>query len=120
VIFVARIVINISHDGVVSYQSQSGSSVAAPSGGAITQAFHLLPEKRSQPIPARDIDVSFDAITRHELMERRVIALGTAAVNACCRHGIECRPVVHPSARGLSRHSKAANLARALTVSLGT
>jgi hypothetical protein len=40
----------------------------------ITQAFHLLPSTRSGSIAARDIDKSFDAVTRHELVGRRVIA----------------------------------------------
>jgi hypothetical protein len=68
----------------------------------VTQAFHLLPEKRSQSIPVRAIDASFDAVTRHELVGRRVITLGSAAVNACRRHGIKCTAVMHPSARGLT------------------
>jgi hypothetical protein len=42
----------------------------------MTQAFHLLPEGRSDPVPFRDVDLSFDAITKHEVQDRRVIALG--------------------------------------------
>jgi len=81
----------------------------------ITQAFHLLPAERSSSIPARDIDASFKAVTRHELLGRGVIALGGAATEACVRHGIGHSFVCHPSARGLSIKEKAKKLAKALT-----
>lgn len=82
----------------------------------MTQAFHLLPAKRSQTIRAKDVDISFDAITRHELVDRRVIALGVAAAGACKRHGVKVAEVCHPSARGagLTFDAKAAELAKAL------
>jgi hypothetical protein len=80
----------------------------------ITQAFHLLPARRSQTIAAQDIDFSFDAVTRHELLGRTVIALGAAAAGACRRHGIQYCPVRHPSARGLPYRERADELAKAI------
>jgi hypothetical protein len=68
---------------------------------SVTQAFHLLPPNdRCYTIPARDVDVSFEAVTRHEVLGRSVIALGTAAARAWDRHGIHHIPLPHPSARG--------------------
>lgn len=83
----------------------------------ITQAFHLLPNRRSGSISARDIDKSFEAITRHELVGRRVIALGTDAAAACLRHSVRHTAVRHPSARGpgLTHDAKARELARAIS-----
>ena len=80
----------------------------------LTQAFHLLPERRSASIASRDIDRSFDEVTRHELIGRPVIALGTAASSACRRHGVPHWRVPHPSARGLTHETKANELARAI------
>lgn len=84
----------------------------------ITQAFHLLPLRRSQAIPAAAIDVSFDEVTKHELADRRVISLGVAATAACRRHGVECLPVYHPSARRISYNEKATRLARAIAAAM--
>ena len=81
----------------------------------MTQAFHLLPTTRSAAVPARDVDAGFVAVTRYELEGRQVIALGTAAAQACKRGGVTpARTVMHPSARGLSIEAKAAVLARAI------
>ncbi len=81
----------------------------------MTQAFHLLPATRSAAVPARDVDASFAAVTRYELEGRQVIALGTAAAQACRRGGVTpARTVMHPSARGLSVEAKAKVLARAI------
>jgi hypothetical protein len=77
----------------------------------VTQAFHLLPATRSASVATRDTDISFDAVTRHELPGRRVIALGRAASDACRRHGINHVAARHPSARGCSRVDKAKELA---------
>lgn len=77
----------------------------------VTQAFHLLPATRSARIAAQDMDASFDAVTRHELPGRRVIALGRAASDACRRHGINHVAARHPSARGCTRVDKAKALA---------
>ena len=85
----------------------------------VTQAFHLLPQGRSEPIPRRHINESFDRITRHEVDGRTVIALGTAAVGACRRAGIECIECIHPSARGKTVESKAEELAEALSGQIG-
>lgn len=73
----------------------------------MTQAFHLLPEERSQSIPFRDVELSFEAITQHELAGRRVVALGGQAARACRRFGIKCAEVPHPSARIGSYERKA-------------
>lgn len=83
----------------------------------ITQAFHLLPlRQRSESPPMRHVHESFDAITRHELIGRRVIALGSTAATACLRHGIGLTHVFHPGARGpgLTHEAKAQHLAQVL------
>ena len=80
----------------------------------VTHAFHLLPDRRSATIPASVIDLSFDLVARHELVGRRVIALGEAASRACRRHGIAHIATPHLSARGLSFAKRAAVLATAL------
>jgi hypothetical protein len=80
----------------------------------ITQAFHLLPSRRSDAVRQPDLDASFDVITRHELSGRRIIALGGAAARSCERAGIEPHQVVmHPSAR-ISNGDKIQALAAAL------
>ena len=84
----------------------------------VTQAFHLLPQGRSEPIPRRHIDESFDRITRHEVDGRTVIALGEPAAGACRRAGVECIECIHPSARGKTVESKAEELAEALVAKL--
>lgn len=80
----------------------------------VTQAFHLLPTKRSQRIPSEHLNLSFDAITKFELRNRRVIALGEAASHACRKHGIKAASVCHPSSRGRSHADKAKEIASAL------
>ena len=80
----------------------------------VTHAFHLLPPSRSAAVRARDVDQSFDAIGRHELAGRRVIALGQAATRCCVRHGLPHASVPHLSARGLSFAERARPLAAAL------
>jgi hypothetical protein len=82
----------------------------------VTHAFHLLPPSRSAAVPLNDVDQSFDAIARHELAGRRVIALGQVAARCCSRHGIRHLPVPHLSARGNSFADRAALLAQALRV----
>ncbi len=67
----------------------------------VTQAFHLLPDKRSKTIPSGHIDASFREITRHEVAGRMPIALGKDAARACRRAGVEPIECIHPSARGL-------------------
>jgi len=80
----------------------------------VTHAFHLLPASRSAVVPAAAIDHSFDAVARHELTGRRVIALGAVAARSCRRHGIAHLPVPHLSARGTSFAERATVLAQAL------
>ena len=80
----------------------------------VTQAFHLLPETRSQGISQNAVNASFDTITRHELSGRRVVALGTAAAQACARFGISHISVPHPSSRGRTIEIKAQIIAEAV------
>lgn len=80
----------------------------------LTQAFHLLPSGRSQTIPQHLVELSFDTITRHETVGRRVIALGSAADHVCKKFGIPHIAVPHPSARIGTYAYKADLLARAL------
>lgn len=80
----------------------------------VTHAFHMLPPSRSAAIPSRHIDQSFDAVARHELERRNVIALGQAATRCCVRHGLPHLAVPHLSARGLSFAERAELLATAL------
>ena len=84
----------------------------------LTQAFHLLsPTDRSKYIPRRDIDDSFREITRYEVENRSVIALGRAAQGACRRAGVAHIKCVHPSARR-NKREKANELAAALVAAL--
>ncbi len=80
----------------------------------VTHAFHLLPASRSAAVPNRHIDQSFDAVARHELQGRNVIALGQAAARCCLRHGLPHLSVPHLSARGFSFARRADLLAAAL------
>lgn len=80
----------------------------------VTHAFHLLPATRSASVASRDIDVSFDAVARHEIEGRRIIALGEAASRVCRRHGMAHTAVPHPSARGSDYSTRAKLIARAL------
>ena len=84
----------------------------------LTQAFHLLPRKdRSKYIPRRDIDNSFKEITRFEVENRSVIALGSCAQGSCRRAGVPHIKCVHPSAR-CNKKDKAIELAAALVAAL--
>ena len=80
----------------------------------VTHAFHLLANDRSERIPNAALDASFDAVARHEMMDRPVIALGDAASRQCARHGIPHHAMPHLSARGLSFAHRAEKLATAL------
>ena len=77
----------------------------------VTQVFHLLARSRSEAIPQRALDKSFKEVTRHELEGRRVIALGSAAAQACRNYKIDCRKAQHPSARRGGYKERAAALA---------
>lgn len=81
----------------------------------VTQAFHLLPATRSAKIPLWAVDCSFDAVTRHELEGRHVIALGNDAALACQRHGADAVRVCHPSSR---QHGGYDNRARIIAAEL--
>ena len=83
----------------------------------VTQAFHLLTQERSQPIPRRHIYESFDSITRYEVEGRMVIALGRDAQAACRSFGVDHIECIHPSARK-SPDEKAQELAAALLTAM--
>lgn len=83
----------------------------------VTQAFHLLPPSdRSQEVSDKDLDRSFEKITRYEIEGRSVIALGDAVAETCQRANIPFKDVPHPSARGkgMTYKYKAEKLADAL------
>lgn len=80
----------------------------------VTHAFHLLARSRSERVPIKAIDASFDAIAVHELVGRHVIALGQDAARQCRRHGIDHLETPHLSARGTSFAQRATLLAAAL------
>lgn len=84
----------------------------------VTQAFHLVPQTRSERISRADLDASFDAVTRHELAGRKVLTLGSDAAATCKRFGIAHTAVCHPSQRGLS-HADTARIIAAGLASLG-
>jgi hypothetical protein len=80
----------------------------------VTQAFHLVPQQRSQRIPPEALRASFEAVTRHELNGRSVIALGNEAAKACAAFGIPHANAPHPSRRGYSNIANASAIANAL------
>jgi hypothetical protein len=64
----------------------------------ITQACHFLPrENRRQWVPRALMERSIEAVTRHEVEGRMVIALGREAEAALKRVGVHCRACPHPS-----------------------
>ncbi|WP_216646961.1 hypothetical protein [Roseivivax sp. THAF197b] len=80
----------------------------------LTHAFHALPETRSGVIPKPSVMESFERITRHEINDRPVIALGQVASECCAAFDVPHRSVPHLSARGMSIEVKARLLAEAL------
>ena len=86
----------------------------------VTQAFHLLPKKRSGYIPCRHVYESFDKITRHETEGRTVIALGEVALDVCLYFGVDAIKCIHPSApeKRFSKELKAKKLANALSLAM--
>ncbi len=86
----------------------------------VTQAFHLINRSTSGQLSGRAVDICFDAVTRHEAVGRRVVALGGDAAAACRRHGIVHFETLRPSARGLSHLGKGAIIAEALIKALGS
>ncbi|MDX6751723.1 hypothetical protein SH611_18100 [Geminicoccaceae bacterium 1502E] len=80
----------------------------------MTQAFHLLTERRSSGVPFRDVRAPFEAVTRHELEGRRVVALGRAAARACATLGVDHVELPHPSARGRPFKDRAACIAEGI------
>lgn len=80
----------------------------------VTHAFHLLAQSRSERIPVKAVDASFETIAIHELRGRQVIALGQEAGRQCRRHGVTHLEVPHLSARGSAFAQRADLLAEAL------
>ena len=71
----------------------------------ITQACHFLPRTdRRKPVPAALMRLSIEAVTRHEVEGRRVIALGGEAQQALERAGVDCIACPHPSSSVAGRH----------------
>lgn len=80
----------------------------------VTQTFHLVPSSRSQSISSAAIKQSFDEVTRHELDDRKVVALGAIAARECARCDIPHQRSCHPSRRGYNNDENAAEISRAL------
>ena len=79
----------------------------------ITQACHFLPRNnRRQPVPADLMDRSIEAVTRHEVEGRRVIALGGEAQAALKRAGVDCLACPHPSSSVAGRYGALADALR--------
>lgn len=85
----------------------------------ITQACHFLPrDDRQQRPPVKLMKLSIEEITRFEVENRSVIALGRCAQGSCQRAGVPHIKCVHPSARGATNEDKAIELAEALAHSI--
>lgn len=84
----------------------------------VTHCFHLLAQSRSEALPLAAVDASFEAVARHELEGRVVIALGREARRQCTRHGMPHLPARHLSARGQSYSERATALAATLQEAL--
>jgi len=80
----------------------------------VTQAFHLVPNGRSEQIAKSALNQSFDIITRHELAGRKVVALGAIPSELCRRHGIPHEVSCHPSRRWASNETNASEIALAI------
>nr|WP_255599291.1 hypothetical protein [Hasllibacter sp. MH4015] len=80
----------------------------------IAPVFCLLPPVRSHALPLGDALASFDAVTRHEILGRRPIALGRDAAAVLSRRGVDHIAIPHPSARGRAFADRAALIADAL------
>lgn len=79
----------------------------------ITQACHFLPrEDRRQRVPRALMHRSIEAVTRHEVEGRRVIALGGDAQAALKRAGIEYLACPHPSSSVAGRYAALADSLR--------
>ena len=71
----------------------------------ITQACHFLPRTdRRKPVPAALMRLSIEAVTRHEVEGRRVIALGGEAQRALGHAGVDFIPSPHPSSSVAGRY----------------
>ena len=71
----------------------------------ITQACHFLPrEDRRQWVPRALMKRSIEAVTRHEVEGRMVIALGCEAQEALNRAGVDCCACPHPSSSVAGRY----------------
>ncbi|MGY6549553.1 MAG: uracil-DNA glycosylase family protein [Roseinatronobacter sp.] len=84
----------------------------------ITPVFKLMPPVRSFPLPASALHASFNAVTRHELMDRPVIAAGQAAIAMMQAADLPHVATAHPSARGQAFATRARALAQSLHLSL--
>ncbi len=80
----------------------------------VTQTFHLVPSTRSQSIAPAAVRQSFDDVTRHELRDRKVVALGAISACECTRCDIPHLRSCHPSRRGYTDEQNATAIATAL------
>ncbi|MER9105744.1 hypothetical protein NKH95_17575 [Mesorhizobium sp. M0848] len=82
----------------------------------VTQVFHLVPDMRyGAKVSQAAFDESFDTVTRHELLDRSVVALGKRAANMCRRHGVKCIETRHPSHGGITYADRAKLIGSAIT-----
>ena len=82
----------------------------------VTQACHLLPRNdRHQNVPEALWRESYEAVTRHEIRGRPVIALGEVARLVCENYGLLHRSLPHPSARRSTDEAKARDISTALS-----
>ena len=73
----------------------------------ITQACHFLPRQdRRQQVPSALMKLSIEAVTRHEVEDRMVIALGVEAQTALQRSGFHPVACPHPSSSVAGRLGK--------------
>lgn len=79
----------------------------------ITRVFKLLPDRRSAPLSAADARASWRAVTRHELLGRLPVALGSDAAGVLRHFGVPHVPAPHPSARIGTYTERARRIARA-------
>ena len=81
----------------------------------VTQVFHLAPAERSPAIPRPALAKSFEDVTIHELVGRKVIALGVDAKRLCEAYGVEHVSACLPTRRQFSNKENAAEISTAFS-----
>ena len=105
--YLPRIRFNLVIDRALASRGLSRSDIY------VTQTFHLIPRTRSERISQAAIRRSFNEVTRFELENRAVIALGAMAASECARCKIDHIAVCHPSRRGHTNETNATEIADA-------